>query len=289
MSAIIELGYVRIGVSDMDAWKTFASDGLGMEVGVDSTEEATFLRLDQWHHRVILEPDGSDDLIGIGLRVAGAEEFRAMQANLDEHGISYRTADVELARKRCVLELMLLEDPAGNPLEIFHGPRIDTHLPFHPGRGMFGKFVTGKGGLGHMIVAHNGLEQAHKFYTALGMRGGIEYLMQTPDGNAMELMFMHCNERDHTLAFGMAPKGRINHIMFEVDNLDDVLFTHDRIKDKHHIAISPGKHANDHMFSFYCVSPSGFLVEIGCGARPATHESEYFVQDTYGHQFNPGA
>jgi 2,3-dihydroxyethylbenzene 1,2-dioxygenase len=121
------------------------------------------------------------------------------------------------------------------------------------------------------------------------MRGGIEYLMQTPDGNAMELMFMHCNERDHTLAFGMAPKGRINHIMFEVDNLDDVLFTHERIKDRHQIAISPGKHANDHMFSFYCVSPSGFMVEIGCGARPATHESEYYVQDTYGHQFNPGA
>ena len=141
MSAVIELGYVRFGVSDMDAWKTFASDGLGMEIGADSSEEATFLRLDQWHHRVILEPDGSDDLIGIGLRVAGAEEFRTMQANLDEHGIGYEVADVELARKRCVLELMLLEDPAGNPLEIFHGPRIDTHLPFHPGRGMFGKFV----------------------------------------------------------------------------------------------------------------------------------------------------
>jgi 2,3-dihydroxybiphenyl 1,2-dioxygenase len=289
MTGVIELGYVRIGVSDLEAWRTFASDGLGMEVAQDSNEEAMFLRIDQWHHRVILEPDGSDDLLGIGLRVAGAGEFRDMQANFKERGVSFEVADVALARKRCVLELMLLKDPSGNPLEIFHGPRIDTHLPFHPGRGMFGKFVTGKGGLGHMIVAHNGLEQAHEFYTALGMRGGIEYLMQSPDGNPMELMFMHCNERDHSLAFGMAPQGRINHIMFEVDNLDDVLFTYERIKDNYHVAVTPGKHANDQMFSFYCISPSSFMVEIGYGARPATHESEYFVQDTYGHQFNPGA
>ena len=53
------------------------------------------------------------------------------------------------------------------------------------------------------------------------------------------------------------------------------------------IAILPGKHANDQMFSFYCISPSGFQVEIGWGARPATHQSEYYTGDSYGHQFTP--
>ncbi len=28
--------------------------------------------------------------------------------------------------------MMTLVDPAGNPLEIFHDPQIDTHRPFHP-------------------------------------------------------------------------------------------------------------------------------------------------------------
>ncbi len=288
MTAITELGYVRFGVSDLGAWRSFASDGLGLELGPDSTDDTVYLRMDQWHHRIVLEKDGADDLIGIGLRVAGAAEFRDLQAVLDKNGVAYEVADTALARQRCVLELMLLEDPAGNPLEIFHGPRIDTHVPFHPGRGMYGRFVTDAGGLGHMIVAHQGLEATCAFYTMLGMRGGIEYLIPTPDGNAMELLFMHCNTRDHTLAFGVPAKGRINHIMFEVDNLDDVFYTYNKVKDDYPIAINPGKHANDHMFSFYCVSPSGFQVEIGCGARPATHQSEYYVRDTYGHEFNRG-
>jgi len=288
MTGITELGYVRFGVSDLDAWRAFATDGLGLEIGNDSTEDTVYLRMDQWHHRIVLEQDPADDLIGIGLRVAGPKEFHDMRELLDANGIGYQVADTALARKRCVLELLLLEDPAGNPLEIFHGPRIDAHVPFHPGRGMYGRFVTGEGGLGHMIVAHQNLHESWKFYQMLGMRGGIEYLIPTPDGKAMELLFMHCNSRDHTLAFGLPAKGRINHVMLEVDNLDDVFHTYDKVREQHPIAILPGKHANDHMFSFYCVSPSGFQVEVGYGGRPATHQSEYYIRDTYGHEFNRG-
>ena len=289
MSGVTELGYARFGVSDLDAWRTFATEGIGLELHPDSDDDRLFLRMDQWHHRVILEKDGADDLTGIGLRVAGAEEFRAVRSMLEENGIGYEVADAELTRQRCVLELICLEDPGGNPIELFHGPRIDTHLPFHPGRGMYGKFVTGDGGLGHMVVAHRDLEETWKFYRLLGMRGGLEYLMKAPDGSPMEIMFMDCGTRDHSLAFGMPARGRINHIMFEVDNLDDVFHTYERIKENHPIAISLGKHANDHMFSFYCVSPSGFFVEVGCGARPATFASEYYVRDTYGHRFDPEA
>jgi len=288
MTAVTELGYVRFGVSDIAAWRTFATEGLGLEIGADSTDDRVFLRMDQWHHRIILEQNPADDLTGIGFRVAGPEEFRGMQTLLSEHGIRFEVADVQLRRQRCVLELMTLEDPAGNPLEIFHGPRIDAHQPFHPGRGMYGRFLTGDGGLGHMIIAHKDLAATYDFYTRLGMRGSIEYQIPTPDGNALELMFLHCNSRDHTLAFGIPAKGRINHIMLEVDNLDDVFHTYDKVKGKYPIAISPGKHANDHMFSFYCVSPSGFQVEIGYGGRPATHQSEYYTRDTYGHEFNRG-
>lgn len=288
MTAITELGYVRFGVSDLTAWRRFATEGLGLEIGEDSTDDTVFLRMDQWHHRIILEQDPADDLIGIGLRVAGPDEFRDMQAILNEHGIKYVVADRQLARQRCVLELMTLEDPAGNPLEIFHGPRIDTHRPFHPARGMYGRFSTGDGGIGHMIITQEDLTATYAFYRMLGMRGSIEYQVPAPDGNTIEILFMHCNSRDHTLAFGLPAKGRINHIMLEVDNIDDVFYTFNKVKDKYPIAITPGKHANDHMFSFYCVSPSGFQVEIGYGGRPATHQSEYFTQDTYGHEFNRG-
>ena len=89
-----------------------------------------------------------------------------------------------------------------------------------------------------MKIKHDNLDQTWEFYSLLGMRGGIEYQIPLPGGEAFEVMFMDCGERDHTLAFGLPPKGRINHIMFEVDNFDDVMFTYAKVKDKYPIAIS---------------------------------------------------
>ena len=80
---------------------------------------------------------------------------------------------------------------------------------------------------------------------------------------------MHCNDRDHTVAFGI-PGGdrRLNHIMIEVDNLDDVGMTYDLVrKNKVPVTITPGKHSNDHMYSFYFRNPSGWMFEYGWGAR----------------------
>ena len=116
-------------------------------------------------------------------------------------------------------------DPSGIPLEIFHGPLVDTHRPFHPGRGMYGRFCTGSGGVGHMMMNHSGLDATYEFYKLLGMRGGIEYRIPTGDGNTFDILFMHCNKRDHTFAFGPPGQKKVNHLMLEVDNLDDVFQT----------------------------------------------------------------
>jgi hypothetical protein len=77
--------------------------------------------------------------------------------------------------------------------------------------------------------------------------------------------------------------------MIEVDNLDDVGFTHDLVrKHKVPVAITPGKHSNDHMYSFYFRNPSGWMFEYGHGGRPATYQSEYYTEDVYGHQPESG-
>jgi 2,3-dihydroxyethylbenzene 1,2-dioxygenase len=235
----------------------------------------------------VLEEDGRDDLIGAGLRVAGAEEFAAMQRRLTDAGVAFEAGGRELAVERRVLDIMTLEDPAGNPLEIFHGPQVDAHKPFHPSRGMFGRFVTGDGGLGHMILRNAGLTPMYEFYKLLGMRGGIEYRIPNPDGDTQEVLFMHCNSRDHSMAFGPPSQKSINHLMLEVDNYDDVFLTHELVQASDYpVAISLGKHANDHMFSFYFATPSRWLIEIGTAGRPATHQSEYYTRDTYGHDFS---
>jgi 2,3-dihydroxyethylbenzene 1,2-dioxygenase len=285
MDGVTELGYVRFGVSDLSEWKDFATSLLGLQIVEDGEPGTLFLRTDYWHHRIILEEDACDDLMTAGFRVAGAEEFAALQRRLKDAGVNFEQGSDEQAAQRCVLDLMSLSDPAGNPLEIFHGPQIDTHKPFHPSRPMHGRYVTGEGGVGHMILRNAGLDDIYEFYRLLGMRGGIEYKIPTPDGKASEILFMHCNSRDHTVAFGPPSTKSINHLMLEVENLDDVFMTYELVQaSKYPVMISPGKHANDHMFSFYFATPSRWLVEIGWGGRPATHQSEYFTRDTYGHE-----
>src|SRR5262245_51678294 len=227
---VTELGYLGLGVSDLAAWTGFAAEALGPEVDEGGEGASAFLRMDYWHHRLVLHEDGSDDLAYLGFRVAGPDEFAAMQTQLADAGIPFRVGSLEEAEDRRVLEVMKLSDPDGNPIEIFHGPLVQLNKPFHPGRGMHGKFVTGSGGLGHCIIRQRDAVAGVRFYQALGMRGGVEYKFGS-GGRALHLYFMHCNTRDHTVAWGIgAPDKRLNHIMLEVDNLDDVGIPHDVVR-----------------------------------------------------------
>ncbi len=287
MVQVTELGYFGIGVSDLAAWKAFARDVLALEVREEGGR--TFLRMDYWHHRIALIEDGSDDVAYLGFRVAGPEELGEMQKQLANAGIAFRVGSLPEAEERRVLEVIKLEDPGGTKIEIFHGPLIQPSRPFHPGRGMHGRFVTGEGGMGHCILRQPDSDAATRFYRALGMRGGVEYKFGTGP-NALQLRFMHCSPRDHSVAWGIGSgEKRLNHLMLEVDNLDDVGLTHDLVrKAKIPVALQLGKHANDAMFSFYFKSPSGFNIEYGTGGRPATHQSEYYDGDTYGHEPESG-
>ncbi len=288
MTAITELGYMAIGVKSLSRWKDFAAEILGLEVVDEGEPGRCYLRMDSWHHRFIVEEDGSDDLKCLGLRVAGPEEFDGMRKQLAEAGIRHQACSRAEAEDRHVLELLKLEDNNGNPLEIFHGPHVQYSKPFHPGRRMYGRFATGTGGLGHCIIRNHDLAATYRFYRQLGMRGGIEYKIPTPDGQTLEALFMHCNDRDHTVAFGLGGSKRINHVMIESDTFDDLAYTYELVQKRNiPIGITLGKHSNDHQYSFYFLNPSGWLIEYGWGSRPASHQSEYYQEDFYGHEFQP--
>jgi 2,3-dihydroxybiphenyl 1,2-dioxygenase len=291
MAAITELGYLTLGVSDLSAWKGFASQVLGLEVVEGQSSDQCFLRMDYWHHRITLIEDGSDDLKVTGLRVAGTDEFHEMADQLQKAGVDAKILSEAEAEARCVLGVMALKDPNGFDLEIFHGPLVQVDKPFYPGRRMHGAFKTGNLGLGHVMQSSKvGLDEIYAFYRLLGMRGGLQYKLIIPDAPPVPLMFFHCNDRQHSLAFSVPAEKRINHIMMEVERMEDVGLTYDLVQQSGlPIIIQPGSHANDQMFSFYFKNPSGFLSEIAWGGRSALHQSEYYERDAFGHAPVPGS
>src|ERR1700676_1270317 len=115
MIQVTELGYIGVGVKDLDAWKNFATDIVGFERADDGESDRCYLRMDYMHHRLVLHADGSDDLAYLGLRVAGADEFAQMQRQLTEAGIKFRVGSEDEAKNLRRAKTSNLHTPGAKP------------------------------------------------------------------------------------------------------------------------------------------------------------------------------
>jgi 3,4-dihydroxy-9,10-secoandrosta-1,3,5(10)-triene-9,17-dione 4,5-dioxygenase len=210
--------------------------------------------------------------------------------------IKHATA-AELADRR-VAGLVRVDDPFGNTLELFCGAALDSRPAISP----YGtRFVTGEQGAGHVVLPATDDAAAMRFYgDLLGMRlrdsmGLAPELFGGPPGDPLWMRFMGCNPRHHSLAFAPipAPTGLV-HLMIEVEELDQVGLAMDRCaKQKAPMTASLGRHANDHMVSFYVRTPGGFDIEYGYGGLRVDDATWVARQTTahsvWGHRFAPGA
>lgn len=286
MSIVTEVGYIGLSISDLDRWKLFACDIVGMEFFQEDEADRAYLRMDEWHHRITLHLDGEDDLGYLGLRVAGPNELSAVAEKLTDAGIDFRRGTEQEAVERRVLDILKTVDPGGVQVEIFWGPQIDAHKPFHPGRPMFGRFVTGPMGLGHCVLAESDVEAAIRFYELLGFEGSVEYVFTMPDGSFVKPVFMHVNGRQHSLAFLPRAPGmkQINHFMAQYAELRDLGKAHDLVRENQFdVAVQLGMHSNDQMLSFYAGNPSGWAWELGWGGCDAPAQQAYHTRDVFGH------
>jgi|TARA_R100000501_G_scaffold17390_1_gene32321 2,3-dihydroxyethylbenzene 1,2-dioxygenase len=283
MSKVTELGYLGLHISDGDAWRRFAADIAGLEVFDEGEPDRFYLRMDYWHHRFVMHVGGDDDLAYMGWRVADQDALDDIAARLDAADIAYRVGTAEEAVERRVLGLIKLTDPSGNVVELFFGPLIAMDMPFHPGRRMHGKFKTGSEGLGHVLIHADDPVASHRFYKLLGLEGFIQYHLNTPVGRA-EPTFMHCNDRQHSIAFGIAGTKRLNHLMLEYTELNDLGKAHDIVRSQGiDVALQLGKHSNDEALTFYFSTPSGWLLELGWGSAKSFSQQQYHTNDVFGH------
>lgn len=251
------LGYIEIGVRDVQAWHTYGELLGAMVVAHD--DGGLRLRIDERPYRVLIS-EGSDALVAAGWELADAAALERAASELAVAGVAtHGVSDAECARRQ-VRGLLRTTDPAGFQLELFHGAIHDRQRFVSP-TGVSG-FVTGPLGLGHIVIGTPSLRESLAFYTeVLGFR--VSDYWQPGDD---DVVFLRCNRRHHSLALVPAAKPTLYHFMFEAQTLDDVGYALDRHVDAGvPISMSLGKHTNDQMVSFYGRSPSGFDVEFGCG------------------------
>jgi biphenyl-2,3-diol 1,2-dioxygenase len=261
------LGYAGFGVKDMQAWRDYATQVLG--VAVEEAEGGALnLRVDERQWRIALEPTGEDDVAYLGFEVEGPAAFEALVARLEAAGVPVERS-AALAGRRGVLELATCRDPAGLRIELYWGATEAGERPFVSPVGVAG-FLTEGRGFGHVLLTAPDMTAARHFYQELlGFRLSDVIDFSPAPGIDLRLYFLHCNPRHHTLALAPMPSPkRLHHFMLQVTDFDDVGRALDRARKAGvTLANTLGKHTNDHMVSFYMLTPSGFEVEYGYGAR----------------------
>ena len=289
MASVSQLGYVGVGTSDEKAWQDLATNILGMRVVPGDDRATSYLRMDEYHHRLELSANGKDDLEFVGWEVPDPATLQRVAQQLEDGGVKVTAGTRDEADGRRVVDLFKCVDPNGIPTEVFCGRPVNQQ-PFHPARAMSG-FKTGDMGLGHILVYAKNLDETTRFYRdLLGFRVSDFTEVRTPGGK-IRLAFLHCNPRHHSIAILEAPVApkRINHIMFECNSLDDIGSGRDLCLERGvPIAIDLGRHMNDHVVSFYLANPSNFALEYGWGGRTiddATWRVEHYtaVDSLWGH------
>jgi extradiol dioxygenase len=281
---IQSLAYVGFSSLAVDAWLEFGPEVLGLQVGERGPDGAVRLRVDDATQRIILHPGATDDLGYLGWSVAGPLALEAAVVGLQKRGFEVHRGDADLVQVRAVADLAWFVDPFGFRHELAFG-LATRPASFRPGRPLSG-FVTGAGGLGHVVLILPDLERAERFYMeAMGFR------LSDRIEDRGSLRFFHCNPRHHSLAFAAVPgMVGVHHLMLEVGSLDDVGTAFDLCQRRNvPVATGLGRHTNDLMTSFYLHSPSGFQIEYGWGGMQVEDDrtwvvKSYDAQSIWGHK-----
>jgi 3,4-dihydroxy-9,10-secoandrosta-1,3,5(10)-triene-9,17-dione 4,5-dioxygenase len=287
------LGYLRIGAEDLDAWRRFAGDFIGLEAVAGDNPDAAYFRMDGHPHRLVVNPVGQNRLEAVGLQVGGPEDLAELVAVVEETGTKVTALDQAACRDRRVTEAVGFDDPAGNPVELFWGVALAHSEVAIPN---VSAFVTGDQGMGHVVLTVGDGPAAYEFYTrTLGFKPRNTMRLPAapaPDGSPRfeTLWFLGCNSRHHTVGLlPMAGPGRLIHFMVEAATLDDVGRAWDRAERLGvPVMQTLGRHTNDRMVSFYVIGPGGFAVEFGFdGLRITEEEPVYEITEGefWGHKF----
>lgn len=271
ISPLSNLGYLVLGVSDLDAWERFAVDIVGLQAGRRTAGEALALRMDDYAQRLLLVRDDADDLLAAGWELASDEALDAFVAQRRAAGVAMEAGSDPLATQRGVSRLFWCEDPDGVRHEFYVGATRAAMVDPFRSTVMRGGFSTGRLGVGHLVAVPKDPAATDTFVRdTLGLKVSDYISGEIAPGVVLDITFFHAaTGRHHSLASAKVPfphAKRIHHIMVETLDVNDVGLAYDRcVAAGLPIVMELGHHPNDQMFSFYVKTPSGFALEVGSG------------------------
>jgi 2,3-dihydroxybiphenyl 1,2-dioxygenase len=285
------------GVSDLPAWTTFARDMIGFQV-VPGPGDTLALRMDEYTARILLTRDAADDLLELGWEFDSESELKSYVEGLRANGIRVEDGTSEARALRRVEQLYCCTDLNGLRHAFYCGPAISAITdPFRSQQLIGPGFVTGPLGVGHVLLTSSDYHGTVNFCRSVLGLHVTDYIRDLfPDGKPVEATFFHTRTgRHHSVAVASrAGPRRVSHAMVQYQSMDDVGLAYDRcIAAGVPMTMHLGHHPNDHMFSFYARTPSGFSLECGCGGIVVNDDDwkvvSYSKLSDWGHKRTPVA
>lgn len=121
----------------------------------------------------------------------------------------------------------------------------------------------------HVVLNTPDIQKTENWYSeTLGFRRSDYYVDR--------MSFLRCSTDHHSIALFQAPHASVNHVAFEMPNIDSFMRGIGRMKQMGHVpSWGPGRHGPGNNPFAYFVSPSGFVIEFTTELQQideATHE-----------------
>ncbi|MCX0275134.1 VOC family protein [Nocardia zapadnayensis] len=262
----VHLGYLAVESRKITEWHRFGASAIGLHVDEPDSETLRF-RLDDRACRFLIRRGPTEDVTALGWQVDDHETFDRILARVSERGVPIEAGTAEQAALRGVERLWRFPGPKGIATEIFTTAMTTTE----PLRMLSSGWVTGEAGMGHVAIVSREPESMHGYYRTLFDSRLSDFIDENISGLRMKIRFLRVNERHHSVAIAnirgirIDPiRTRVQHVNIQSATLDDMLAAYRRVTDLgFRMAWSVGQHTNDRELSFYCLTPSGFELEVG--------------------------
>lgn len=293
----MNLAYLHLTATDLDAWRKLAVEGLDFEEVSGPDADSLYLRIDDRPWRFVVSASDTPGLSCAAWELPSEQALDRLIADLGAAGVAVTDGTAAECEDRRFERMVSCTEPGGLRLEFVVGGKLDQR----PLRNIDGtRFVTGEMGAGHVVIGTTDMAASTNFYeNVLGFHRrdsmGVHYSVvpgrTEADGPAW-IRFYGANPRHHSLALFDAPlPHHIVHFMVEVETLDQVGIALDRVVGQgQKISASLGRHTNDHMVSFYVATPSNCDLEFGYGARQVLEPDNWTATEItavsfWGHKF----
>ena len=252
-----KLGYVALGVTDLEKSIAYYQDIVGLQLNAEEDGMAYFSCSDD-HHNLVLYKNATPGLQRIAWEVESDAELDRAAAHLKSHGIAvYELPPSDCAALHQHRTLRFEEPNAGICCELYSQQ--------HKRGSNYQATVSKIARLGHVVVSFPDWPAAVTFFQDVMNFKPSDFV----DGF---VAFMRCfpNPYHHTFGIGNAKLGGgkacLHHVNFMVTDMDDIGRALNRMpKNDVPVVFGPGRHPPSGSIFYYFLDPDGMTVEYSYG------------------------